>query len=340
MAPRTVFYAWQAQRPGKCNRNLIQDALEHALGELAQNKEEPIEFVLDQDARDVPGAPDISTTILRKIEDCSIFVADVTPVGKLINDKLTPNPNVLFELGYAWYKLGESRIILVLNQAFGAPEDLPFDLLKRSLVLYHRAPDALDGPASVRATLSRRFRSLISTITRDDSLRPLREQGLTTTDIALFKAVYRKMLEADRGECSYQEVLQVGNSIGLDQPGVIGATQILLGLRLWDASPIIAPTRFSRIEATAPGMEQYCTAFLPDYDALTTDVRRRIVEGFTSRGEISSDELVSAVNKPEIVIVHILKRLQENDEICIAEDSEGIDVCEVKPKLKRLFEQS
>jgi hypothetical protein len=340
MAPRTVFYAWQAQRPGKCNRNLIQDALEHALRELAQNEEDSVEFVLDQDARDVPGAPDISTTILRKIEDCSIFVADVTPVGHLTNGKLTPNPNVLFELGYAWRKLGESRIILVLNQAFGAPEDLPFDLLKRSLVLYNRAPDALDGPASVRATLSRHFRSLISTINRDDSLRPLREQGLTTPDIALFKAVYEKMLEADRGCCSYEEVLQVGNSIGLDGPRVIDATQILSDRRLWDAPPIMGPTRFSHIEATAQGMEQYCTAFLPDYDALTTDVRRRIDEGFTSSGEISGDELASAVKRPGIVIEHILKRLQENDEIRIAEDSGGISVYDVKPKLKRLFEQS
>jgi hypothetical protein len=212
--------------------------------------------------------------------------------------------------------------------------------LKRSLTLYHYAPDASDGPATVRAALSRRFRSLISLIASDDSLRHLREQGLAPTDIALFKAVYGKMLEADRGNCNYEEVLQAGNSIGLDVPGVIEATQMLVDRRLWDAPAVMGPTRFSHIEATAQGMEQYCRAFLPDYATLTTDIRRRIVKEFTSSGEISSDELASAVKRPEIVIEHILKRLQENDEIRITTDSAGTVVYDVKPKLKRLFEQS
>jgi hypothetical protein len=100
------------------------------------------------------GSPEISATILQKIENCSIFVADITPVGSLIIEKKTPNPNVLFELGYAWRKLGESRVILVLNEAFAAPEDLPFDLLKRSLILYRRDRDASDGPGSVRSYLT------------------------------------------------------------------------------------------------------------------------------------------------------------------------------------------
>jgi hypothetical protein len=264
--------------------------LERALRELAQDKEAPVEFALDQDARGVPGAPEISTTILRKIEDCSIFVADVTPIGLLINGKATPNPNVLFELGYAWHKLGESRVILVLNKAFGAPEDLPFDISKRSLVLYDRAPDALDGQASVRATLVRRFRSLLSAMARDDSLQPLRERGLTTTDIALFRAVYGKMLEADKGNCDYEEVLQLGNNLGLDQQEVIDVTQLLSDLGLLAATAIMGSTRFTMVEATTPGMEQYCKAFLSDYQALVTDVQRRIVDGVMNSGEISSSE--------------------------------------------------
>src|SRR5262245_19478972 len=105
MATKTVFYAWQAQLPGACNRSLIKEALDRALEELAQDKKEPVEFALDQDAWGMPGSPDISATILQKIENCSIFVADITPVGTLRNGKKTPNPNVLFELGYAWRKL-------------------------------------------------------------------------------------------------------------------------------------------------------------------------------------------------------------------------------------------
>ena len=279
MATNTVFYAWQAQRPGKCNRNLIEDALERAFKELAQDKEEPVEFALDQDAQGISGAPEISTTILQKIDDCSIFVADVTPVGSLINGKATSNPNVLFELGYAWHKLGESRVILVLNEAFGSPEDLPFDISKRSLVLYRRDPDASDGPGSVRSYLVRRFRALIAAMARDDHLRPLRERGLTATDIALFKAVYEKMLETDTDICDYPVVLQAGNNLGLEAEEVIAATQIVSDLDLWEAPRVMSPYRFSHVRASILGMEQYCKAFLPNYPSLTADVQRRIIEG-------------------------------------------------------------
>jgi len=335
MTTPTVFYAWQAQHPGKCNRSLIEKALELALQGLAQDKEEPIEFALDQDARGVLGSPEISATILQKIENSSIFVADITPVGLLINDKKTPNPNVLFELGFAWHKLGESRIILVLNEAFGAPADLPFDLLKRPLVLYRRDPDASDGPASVRSRLAGRFRSLIAAMAHDDHLRSLRERGLTETDIALFKAVYEKMLETDTDICGYQVVLQEGNNLGLEAEEVIAATQVMSDLGLWKAPQVTSPYRFSHVLASTPGIEQYCKAFLPDYTLLTTDVQRRIIDGLWH-----SKELAAAVEKPEIVIVHILHLLQEDDFVSIGEDSGGTFVFEVKPKLMRLFGQS
>ena len=336
---KTIFYAWQAQLPPKCNRSLIENALERALRELAQDKEEPVEFALDQDARGVSGAAEISATILRKIEDCSIFVADVTPVGSLINGKATPNPNVLFELGYAWHKLGEGRVILVLNEAFGTPEDLPFDLLKRSLVIYRLNPDASDGPSSGRSALVSRFRSLISAMA-SDHLRSLRESGLNATDIALFEAVYAKMWEAETGHLNYEVVLQLGNSLGLDEEGVIDATQMLLGLGLWEAPSITSPTRFSNVDATTPGMEQYCKAFLSDYQALTTDIQRRIVDGVESRGEVNSDELASAIGRPEILIVHILTVLKEDNYINMERERRSAFVFEVKPKLKRFFGQA
>jgi hypothetical protein len=336
MATKTIFYAWQAQRPPKCNRNLIEDALERALKEVAQDQEEPVEFELDQDAQGVTGALDISTTILLKINNCSVFVADITPVGSLINGKATPNPNVLFELGYAWHELGESHIILVLNEAFGVPEDLPFDISKRSLVRYHRDPEAADGPGSVRSALVGRFRSLIAAMARDDQLRPLHERGMTETDIALFKAVYEKMLETDTDLCDYQVVLQEGNTRGLDAEAVIEATQIGSDFGLWKATQVTSPYRYSHVEASTLGMEQYCKAFMPDYPLLTTDVQKRIFEGVKSSGGISSSALASAVGKPEIVIRHILRQLQENSYVLI--DEWGTFVFDVKPKLKRFLE--
>jgi hypothetical protein len=309
--------------------------LERALGDLAQDKEGPIEFALDQDARGVLGSPEISATILQKIENCSIFVAEITPVGSLINEKKTPNPNVLFELGYAWHKLGESRVILVRNQAFGSPEDLPFDLLKRSLVLYRRDRDASDGPARVRSDLAGRFRVLMAGMGRDHRLRPLRERVMPGTDIALFEAVYEKTPATDREICGYQVVLQEGNILGLDAEAVIAATRIVSDLGLWKAPEVTSSYRFSHVKTSTPGIEQYCDAFMPDYSLLTADVQRRVIEGMWH-----SKELAVAVGKPEIVIVYILRRLQADNFVSVATDLGGTSVVEVKPKLKRLFGQS
>jgi hypothetical protein len=83
-------------------------------------------------------------------------------------------------------------------------------------------------------------------------------------------------------------------------------------------------------------MEQYCKAFMPDYPLLTTDVQKRIFEGVKSSGGISSSALASAVGKPEIVIRHILRQLQENSYVLI--DEWGTFVFDVKPKLKRFLE--
>lgn len=330
---KTIFYAWQAQRPEKWNRYLIEEALDRALKDLAQDDQTPTQFTLDQDARDALGAPEISAIILRKIEKCSVFVADVTPVGTLVNGRATPNPNVLFELGYAWHTIGENRIILVLNDAFGQPEDLPFDISKRALVRYR-----LDDPAraaEVRGNLAARLRSVISSMARDDHLRLLRESGLSETDIKLFTLVYSKMLEEDREVCGYEVLLEIGSGLGLGEQGVDDATQMLSDNDFWRASSVISPHRFSHVRASTRGLEQYCNAFLPAYSKLRTEIGRRILAGMTSSGEIAK-----ATGRPEIIVEHVLKLLQVNDYIRVTESNAGTHVFEVKPKLKRAFGDS
>ena len=327
---KTIFYAWQAQRPDKCNRYLIEEALERTFRELADDDQTPVQFTLDQDARGALGSPEISTTILRKIENCNIFVADVTPVGTLINGRPTPNPNVLFELGSAWHTIGENRIILVLNDAFGAPEDLPFDISKRALVRYR-----LDDPARVadaRNNLAARFRTLILSMARDDHLRPLREAGLSETDIRLFTAIYSKMLEEDGDMCGYDLLLQVGAGFGLVEQDVNDATQMLTDNGFWRADPVAGPHRFSHVLATKRGLELYCKAHWPSYSSLPDEVGRRIVDGMCNSGEIAE-----ALHQPKIVIEHLLKLLEDNDFVRLLHSNAGAQVFDVKPKLKRLF---
>ena len=54
-------------------------------------------------------------------------MADITPVVK-VGEKFIPNPNVMFELGYALSALGFERVILIYNTAKCELKDLMLQL--------------------------------------------------------------------------------------------------------------------------------------------------------------------------------------------------------------------
>ena len=127
----TVFYSWQSDLPE--TRNVIEAALERAIRNL--NRDLPVESALelDQDTRGVAGWPEITSALFGKIEECEVFVADITPINGPTSDfRITPNPNVLLELGYALASgFGRTRIICVINTHYlpnGDLRELPFDL--------------------------------------------------------------------------------------------------------------------------------------------------------------------------------------------------------------------
>jgi hypothetical protein len=131
----TVFYSWQSDLPNNINRGFIEDALEKAIKQL--NKELTVDeaernetLKLDKDTQDLPGSPPIVQSIFEKISKAVAFIPDVTFVAKTGEGRLVPNPNVLIEYGWALRDLGHSRIIPVMNTAFGdaSAETLPFDM--------------------------------------------------------------------------------------------------------------------------------------------------------------------------------------------------------------------
>ena len=140
---RTVFLSWQSDI-GE-TRNVIQSALEKAVRNL--NRDCSVEMRVDQDTAGVSGWPEITSAILDKIDKCEVFVADITPInGPYSNFRLTPNPNVMLELGYALASgLGRIRIICIVNTAYLPDEDikeLPFDVRGSRPVVFSLAdPD-------------------------------------------------------------------------------------------------------------------------------------------------------------------------------------------------------
>ncbi len=129
----TVFYSWQSDI--RRNRNLIHTCLEKTIKEIKkkEHKDIALEINIDRDTANKSGSPEIANTIFQKIKSCDIFICDVTIVNRtnlsrLLNYRLTPNPNVLIELGYAVNLLGWEKIICINDTKFSKLEDLPFDI--------------------------------------------------------------------------------------------------------------------------------------------------------------------------------------------------------------------
>jgi hypothetical protein len=169
-----VFYSWQSDR-GQ-NRNFVRSALRAAIKELRQDlalDEAQRDITLDQDTQGLPGSPAIADAILTKIRSADVFVGDLTFIdgdaGTDAPDKTrrTPNPNVMLEYGYALHALGDAKIIGVFNEAYGSPQQLPFDLAHRRWPIRFNLPDEASGKRQdqkqpLTAALKNAVRSIIS----------------------------------------------------------------------------------------------------------------------------------------------------------------------------------
>jgi len=133
---RKVFYCWQSDISDEINLNFIEECIDDAIKEvnekISESENDPNLFVLDKDTSGVSGSPPVSDTILNKIDECTVFIADLTNVGEINTNpkKFVPNPNVSIEYGYALKTVNHQRIISIINKAYGDPEKLklPFDI--------------------------------------------------------------------------------------------------------------------------------------------------------------------------------------------------------------------
>jgi hypothetical protein len=124
----TVFYSWQSDLPNETNRSAIRNALRLA-SSAVEGEIGGIQIIVDEATRDMSGSPNIPQTILSKIQAADAFVGDITTINSTAPENLrrVPNPNVVFELGYAVAQLGWGRVVMVFNKALGMVEDVPFD---------------------------------------------------------------------------------------------------------------------------------------------------------------------------------------------------------------------
>ncbi len=136
-----IFYSWQSDLKGNETRNFISDCIK----DTVKHMKDTIEIEVDRDTKGEFGSPDIVQTIFSKIDNCDIFIADVSVVNKYttVSDcdeeneiRCTPNPNVMLELGYASNVVGWDNIICIINTDYGEIKELPFDIAHRRLTPY------------------------------------------------------------------------------------------------------------------------------------------------------------------------------------------------------------
>ncbi|WP_298257223.1 hypothetical protein [Bradyrhizobium sp.] len=155
-----IFWAWQFELPGRISRHFIRSALEEAIARINRTSDidEPDEdfqnsLQIDYGRKGLKGSPDLAIEILKKIDSCTVFVGDVTPVGRgaahrTDEDVDSPgkalmNPNVAIELGYALKSRSTENVLMIMNGHYGKRADMPFDLgHKGGPIIYRLAPEA------------------------------------------------------------------------------------------------------------------------------------------------------------------------------------------------------
>ncbi len=156
----SVFYSWQSGPYDREYRYFIGDCLKKASKTL---EKDGLKVVIEQDTRGSSGAADIPQTLFSKIENADVFVADISIINPdSVQERKTPNPNVMVELGYAAGKLSWERILLVFNRKSGTTKDLPFDVRHRRIVDYDTSGDAAGVKKQLTAKLTGAIRSVLT----------------------------------------------------------------------------------------------------------------------------------------------------------------------------------
>jgi hypothetical protein len=144
----TIFYAWQSDTDEEHNRYLIRDALKEARKRLNADKTIPYQVDVDSDTEGAPGMCDIPAEVLRKLEAADAAILDLTFVAATdaTPPKRCSNPNVLFELGYAFHAIEPKRLICVMNSKYGEPWETLFDVNHRRWPIAYTSPrDGFSG---------------------------------------------------------------------------------------------------------------------------------------------------------------------------------------------------
>lgn len=156
-----IFYSWQSDLSSDKNRNLIEQCLKKAIKMLKSEIPEVSEISIESDSRNDIGTPDLTESIFGKIERCDILIADISLINAGSGYRLTPNPNVLLEVGFAAKAISWSNILCIYNKDYGNVELLPFDIRTRKPIVYNTLEGVPKAKEMLTATLKSQIKDII-----------------------------------------------------------------------------------------------------------------------------------------------------------------------------------
>ncbi|NEQ23215.1 MAG: hypothetical protein F6K28_29490 [Microcoleus sp. SIO2G3] len=144
-----VFLCYQTsfKESGELLRNEIQNHLDKI------NRRSRLPLMLEESHRLSDGPIRMSSTLMRKIRQSLLFIADGTAIDRIDTTpaQLIPSPNVCVELGYALQCKRSEQILLTQMERPEFGGQFPFDLPGRNRIVYssktdlHKSlPDAID----------------------------------------------------------------------------------------------------------------------------------------------------------------------------------------------------
>ena len=77
----TIFYSWQSRTEVKYNKNFIKDCIESACKKIEKSNNlnvQEINFLVQEGITREPGSPPVADTILDRITNCDLFIADLS----------------------------------------------------------------------------------------------------------------------------------------------------------------------------------------------------------------------------------------------------------------------
>lgn len=152
-----IYYCYQSEYAPA--HEALQTALEQALNKL--NKKSRLALSLETSIRPREAPMRLSSTQLRQIRKCLLFIADGTPITQITDEKTTqlllPSPNTCIEIGYALQAKRSGQILLVQMQRPDLSGKYPFDLPNHQQLSFKTATEVSKVLPRVLETLLQRF---------------------------------------------------------------------------------------------------------------------------------------------------------------------------------------